>query len=296
MNPKISFVIPFATNDGELDYWPKTDTPKIILSTIESIKNINNKLKFEKEIILVDNTNTFPKIKMPNLKIISGWQCLNLDELKTKSDFDKYKIDNFKNLTMWISMAFNLGIKEAKYDYIVLQHNDVLYHSDFFEEFLVLLNEYEYISVDSKKISLSSYVCNKDLVDKLLEYNIDIDTSSGGFLKTKKIGLADAYFFFTRKDFFDDYFVDWRWSDTNHGATIKCILNNKKFIHLGPYYDNPNFEVNAIERTYKFNDKKFLTHLKGGFSENKHSYSINNVTTAIYEDEVNLFMGKFFKL
>ena len=42
----------------------------IIYNTICLVKNINKKIKVDKEIILVDNTHSFPNIKMDNLKIV----------------------------------------------------------------------------------------------------------------------------------------------------------------------------------------------------------------------------------
>ena len=89
----------------------------------------------------------------------------------------------------------------------------------------------------------------------------------------------------TQKEFFDDYFVDWKYGDSNHSATLKCLDENKKFLHLGPYYDNPNFETDNTTRTYYYNDKKFLTHLKGGFSENKLSYK-KRKSHLTYTDDV----------
>ena len=60
--------------------------------------------------------------------------------------------------------------------------------------------------------------------------------------------------------------------DTNHGATIKCLENKKSFLHLEPFHDNPNFETNTTSRDYFYKDELFITHLKGGFSEDKFVY------------------------
>ena len=79
-------------------------------------------------------------------------------------------------------------------------------------------------------------------------------------------------------------FVDWKYGDSNHSATLKCLNQNKKFLHLGPYYDNPNFETDNTTRTYYYNDKKFVTHLKGGFSENKLSYKKQKSNLTFTED------------
>jgi hypothetical protein len=48
-----------------------------------------------------------------------------------------------------------------------------------------------------------------------------------------------------------------------------CLENDLKYLHLGPYYDNPNFKTLDDLHTYYYKDEPFLTHLKGGFSENK---------------------------
>ena len=37
------------------------------------------------------------------------------------------------NMTMWTSLAFHQGIQSADGEYIVLQHNDLYYHNDFFD-------------------------------------------------------------------------------------------------------------------------------------------------------------------
>ena len=224
-----------------------------------------------KEIILVDNTNNFPNIKMPNLRIIKGWQYLSENELKSQNNFDKYKIDNFKNLSMWVSMAYNLGIENAKGDYIILQHNDIHYHNNLIPTLISTLenDSLEYISVDYKKLSISGYLGNKETIDNILD-DVEVGYSDGGYIKTKELGFADCYFFLCKKEFFDDYFVDWKYGDSNHSA-LKCLNQNKKFLHLGPYYDNPNFETDNTTRTYYYNEKKVVTHLKGGFSENKLS-------------------------
>ena len=75
----------------------------------------------------------------------------------------------------------------------------------------------------------------------------------------------------SKRKFFDNYNIDWYYGDTNHGATIYCLYNDLKYLHLGPYYDNPNWETEDTLHTYFYKDKPFLTHLKGGFSENKMS-------------------------
>jgi hypothetical protein len=186
-------------------------------------------------------------------------------------------LDNLGCLTMWVSMAFHLGTQEAKGEYVVLQHNDTFYHQDCLDEMIKQMEEEElkYIAVDNKKIWISTYLLNKDFLDKYIkEYSLQpvvIQPDNGGYIKTKKIGFADAYFFLSKRKFFDIYDIDWRYGDTNHGATIYCLENDLKYLHLGPYYDNPNWETGDTLHTYYYKDEPFLTHLKGGFSENKMS-------------------------
>ncbi len=272
----VSIIVPFAVkhnNDVNLHNWPNQDLGYSIYNTIQCIKNINNVLDIEKEIILVDNTNNFPNIKIPNLKIVKGWQYLTESEIKSKKNFDKYKINNFKNLSMWVSMAYNIGIENAKGDYIILQHNDIHYHTNLIPNLIHNLefHSYGYISADYKKLSISGYLGNKETIDNIID-DIQVGYEDGGFIKTKYLGFADCYFFLCKKEFFDDYHVDWEYGDSNHGATIKCLNKDIPFLHIGPYYDNPNFPTKNTMRTYEFNNKNFITHLKGGFSENKLAY------------------------
>lgn len=289
----ISIVIPFASsdegNDIKLPDYPITITGDIIYNTICVVKNINKKIKVDKEIILVDNTHTFPNIKMDNLKIVKGWQALSEDEIKKQPTFEKYNIDNFNNQTMWASMAFNVGIEHAKGDYIICQHNDIFYHNDFISDMISQIESesLEYISADFKKIFLSAYASNKKTLDKFLS-DFTVSPNDGAFIKTKKLGFADCYFFMCKKEFFDDYYIDWRYGDTNHGATIKCLENKKPFLHLEPFHDNPNFKTSTVERDYYYNGKLFITHLKGGFSEDKFSY-LNSSDNSVFKNQVNTF-------
>ena len=83
---------------------------------------------------------------------------------------------------------------------------------------------------------------------------------------------ANKDYKFTKKEFLNDYKIDWKYGDSNHGATIKCIQEGKQFYHMRPYYDNPNFPTpDDGLHTYYHDGKKFGTHLKGGISENKMS-------------------------
>ena len=297
----ISFIIPFSTiekdkflNLNEKDVlWDENDSANIVYCTIRTIKNINS-LKCEKEILLIDNSHTFPDIDLPNVRVIKGWQALTREELEKIPEYMNHKdiqnsLDNLGCLTMWVSMAFHLGTQEAKGEYIVLQHNDTFYHQDCIDEMIEHMEkeELEYIGVDNKKIGLSTYLLNKDFLDKYIkEYTqqlIEIRPESGGYVKTQKVGFTDAYFFLTKRKFFDIYNVDWYYGDTNHGATMFCMYNDLKFLHLGPYYDNPNYDTPDSLHTYHYKDKPFLTHLKGGFSENK-------MTAKAFEAEFNDYL------
>ena len=297
----ISFIIPFSTiekdkflNLNEKDsIWEENDSANIIFSTIKTIKNINT-LKCEKEILLVDNSHTFPDIDLPNVRVIKGLQALPLKELEKIPQFMNHRdiqlsLDNLGCLTMWVSMAFHLGIQKSKGDYIVLQHNDTFYHQDCIDEMIEHMDkeELEYISVDNKKIWISTYLLNKEFLDKYIkEYTsqpVVIRPENGGYIGTKKIGFADAYFFLCKRKFFDNYNIDWYYGDTNHGATIYCLDNDLKYLHLGPYYDNPNWETEDTLHTYFYKDEPFLTHLKGGFSENKMS-------SKDFEEEFNKYL------
>lgn len=304
----ISFIIPFSTNDGNvhLPDWPETDSGHIIYNTITVIENINKKINVKKEIILVDNTHSFPDIEMPNLRIIKGLQGMKLGLVKSYAKEKNIPIDNFYNQTMWASMAFNYGLDFAKYEHVVLQHNDFFYLNDLLPSLVKRLEKDSlgYITCDMKKISISGYLqCTKNF--KSLISNPTFSHEQGGYLKTKELGFADCYFFLARKDFFKDYYVDWAFGDSNHGATIKCIQNKQGYIHMGPYYDNPNFESNPTERIYRFEGTPFGVHLKGGFSENKYSYRIpklvkNKVGHMVYVPspyfkQVSDFMRKLSK-
>ncbi len=294
----ISFIIPFMTvEEGKFlnlnEGWSFSDTSNTIYATIKTIKNINS-LKCEKEIILVDNSHTWPEVDLPNVRIIKGWQALPREELEKIPEYMNHRdiqlsLDNFGCDTMWASMAFHLGTQEAKGDYIVLQHNDTFYHQDCIDEMIKQMEEeeLEYISVDNKKIWISTYLLNKDFLDKYIKtyeaQAVEMRPENGGYVKTKKIGFADAYFFLCKRKFFDNYSIDWYYGDTNHGATIYCLYNELEYLHLGPYYDNPNWETEDTLHTYYYKDEPFLTHLKGGFSENKMS-------SKDFEEEFNAYL------
>jgi glycosyltransferase involved in cell wall biosynthesis len=269
----ISFIIPFASRGDNLHEWKDTDGGMIILSTILAIKNINKIVDLSKEIILVDNTNTFPDIAIPNLKIVKGIQYLMGDNLTDELKL-KYKIDDVTNHTMWASIAYNIGIEHSKGDYIVLQHNDIFYHKNEFKNLIDSLDYYEYVSADSKHLSLHGYLANKEIIDSL-DINIEVGYEMGGYIKQTLFGLADAYFFLCKKEFFNDYSVDWGYGDTNHGATIKCLLEGKPYHHIHPFFGNHNYDTDT-SNTYIIGGDSFITHLKGGFSEHKLSFKVEN--------------------
>ena len=82
----ISFVVPFCTveKDKFLNLnagYDESDSSNVVFSTIKAIKSINS-LKCDKEIILVDNSHTWPDIALPNVRVIKGWQAIPIEELK----------------------------------------------------------------------------------------------------------------------------------------------------------------------------------------------------------------------
>ena len=107
----ISFIIPFSTiekdkflNLNEKDsIWEENDSANIIFSTIKTIKNINT-LKCEKEILLVDNSHTFPDIDLPNVRVIKGLQALPLKELSLTQE--KIRICKSNFFSSYISSIF----------------------------------------------------------------------------------------------------------------------------------------------------------------------------------------------
>jgi len=288
----ISFIIPFCVIDKSKhlnipDTWVENNYYTSVSTTIQVIRNINKSQVSGNlfEIILVDNSHNWPDIDLPNVKVVKGLQALTKEEILKHEDFTSHKgtqnLDyiDWNNDTMWASLAFHTGIRNSTGDWIILQHNDVFYHlnSEVEMSFENLIYDIEtdklsYISVDSKKISLLTYIINKKFFDKYI-FEPKFIPKFGGMVDTKQVGLADAYFFISRRDFFDDYDVDWHYGDSNHGATLYCLENNLPYLHLGPYYDNPSYdtETSSNLNTYFYDGKPFVTHLKGGFSENKLS-------------------------
>ena len=285
----ITFIIPFCSIDKTKHLnipstWGENNYFSMVSTTLKVIRNIH-KHNFPLEIILVDNSHNWPNIQIPGVRVIRGWQAYHKEELINDSKFkahnditDVHKLD-WQNDTMWASLGYHKAIQEAKGDYIVLQHNDFFYidTEKAVSNLIVDLEEddLQYIAVDNKKISLLTYMINQELFDKYIDEK-KFTPEFGGMLKTKKIGLADAYFFLCRKEFFDNYDVDWKYGDSNHGATIHCLENKLNYLHLGPYYDNPSYETQDQKdgyNTYFYDGKPFAAHLKGGFSENKLAIS-----------------------
>ena len=161
----ISFIIPFMTVERDKflnlnEGFEYSDSANVIYSTIKTIKNINS-LKCEKEILLVDNSHTWPDVDLPNVRVIKGWQALPVEELEKIPEYMNHRdiqasLDNLGCLTMWVSMAFHLGTQEAKGEYIVLQHNDTFYHQDCIDEMIQQMEEeeLEYIAVSYTHLTL----------------------------------------------------------------------------------------------------------------------------------------------
>ena len=167
----ISFIIPFCTIEksstlkldekrNQVDSaFEQTNSQLIADATDKVIKNIDKNCNQEHEIIIVDNSNTFSwylnQEDYKNLRVIKGLQTayekdiLNTDIIKSHSQ-GQVVSSMIGNLTMWVSLAFHQGIKEAKGDYIVLQHNDTFYHNDIMDELVNKLDNEKlgYISVD----------------------------------------------------------------------------------------------------------------------------------------------------
>ena len=282
---EISFVMTYCTVekdkhlllDIKKDWLKQTESERIYKSTIQVINNINKHCDLPHEIILVDNSDTWIPIEIENLRVVKGLQTITRDRLRNHNfltehpDYEaiKHQWTELDNLTMHVSLGMYLGTTFAKGKYVVCQHNDFYYHENFFKKFIKDLEKYAYISVDNKKVWIGSYGGFKEVRD-ILGKDVKFSPFDGGYVKTD-LGFADCYFFMCKKEFYDDYKIDWIYGDTNHGATIKCIQEDKEYLHLRPYYDNPNFPTMDGIHTYYYDGKKFGTHLKGGISEDRMS-------------------------
>ena len=99
----ISFIIPFCGTNSNLFEWGNVNSSTIEYTTILAIKNINRMTEGRDiEIILVDNSNSFPKLKMPNLKIVEGLQYKKEEDISTDEKI-KYNIIDMNDHTMWAS-------------------------------------------------------------------------------------------------------------------------------------------------------------------------------------------------
>ena len=93
-NSMISFIIPFCSIDKKKNInipetWDNNNWYSMVTMTIKVIKNIQT-YRGEYEIILVDNSNNWPSIGIPNLKVVDGYQCRTKEELlKTEKIFGK---------------------------------------------------------------------------------------------------------------------------------------------------------------------------------------------------------------
>ena len=84
-----------------------------------------------------------------------------------------------------------------------------------------------YISVDCKKVWMSTYLSKKRLLDKHI-VEVKFSPEDGGYVKTD-FGF-EIVFFLTRRDFFDNYNVDWVYGDTNHGQSSVYMKESIIFI------------------------------------------------------------------
>ena len=98
-NSMISFIIPFCSIDKKKNInipetWDNNNWYSMVTMTIKVIKNIQT-YRGEYEIILVDNSNNWPSIGIPNLKVVDGYQCRTKEELlKLKLKLLKFKLNN----------------------------------------------------------------------------------------------------------------------------------------------------------------------------------------------------------
>ena len=90
----ISFIVPFTTYEKDkflnlnkgFEYSNVNNT---VFSTFKTIKSING-LKCEKEILLIDNSNTFPKVSLPNMRVIKGFQYQKIEDLMENPQFTNH--------------------------------------------------------------------------------------------------------------------------------------------------------------------------------------------------------------
>ena len=246
--------------------WKKEDATfdaDIIEGTKRTLRQIE-KINVDKEIILLDNTGDFPKdFKLDSLQVVpsfGAWsdekRLENIGLFSNIKDKIPTKIKDQDQNTI-TAVAYNHGISIAKGDYFIIQHNDICYLDKYYktekliEDVVNTLEkeDYEYITIDKKPVKNGIY---------------------------KEVGyFADCYWFLCRKDFYTKHniWIDWKFGDNNHLATITCYQKKLKYLHLPGFYENYEQSRNLFTHTigekgkfniHLFNDKPFLVHAKGG--------------------------------
>lgn len=265
---KVSFIIVTSSTKKFVEYdsksWPERNTElevKLNLQTNKLISQILT-LPLDKEIIVVDNTGDFILTKNDSrVKIVEGYGIVYKKDGFLKDFSYITDIVPGYNHTVSCSMSFNIGLKHATGDYIIMQHNDTNYLFDYYgsnkmvNDAIELLEykKYEYVTVDKKP--------PKDTSPKGIEY------------------FADCYWFLCKKDFYEKHgiWVDWERGDTNHLATLTCVEKKLPFLHLPGFYElDSSFEgkawrayalqkgLNSNTNIHYLNRKPFLEHYKGG--------------------------------
>jgi len=279
---KVSFVIVWSSSGKVEGYVQDSKLDKALTDQTWKVVNQILSFKFDKELILIDNSDDFPigDFTNPDLKLVKGVQALYREDPTIHLDwFDKVKdigpgLNLHDNHCSWASLGFQQGYELCSGDYVILQHNDTEYLFNYYPQDTIITHlidrlekkDLQYITID-KKPTKPNY-----------QFNCDY--------------YADCYWFLCRRNFYDDnnIFIDWTRGDTNHLATIYCVNNNLKFEHLPGYYENKEYKTQKgtaantnwydsfvknypelIEKKYfpqlnihTFNSIPFLIHYKGG--------------------------------
>jgi hypothetical protein len=281
---KVTFIVVYSSTEPNTIYdpksWPHRDREleDVILEGTLSLLNQISTIPIDKEILLMDNSGDFPDdFHCDDLKVVKAygsWSDIEMSENKfifdSIDDIIPDKMSN-SNATTSTSLAFQHGVILSTGDYIIMQHNDTEYLFDYYDKAEVILdaiellekNNYEYITIDKKRIK------NKDYI----EWNDKIEY------------YADCYWFLCKSDFYKKHniWVDWTRGDTNHLSTITCVNKGLKFLHLPFFYEgdeiliendtkqkliefNSNYpELKTTGKNYHLlNDIPFLAHCKGG--------------------------------
>lgn len=261
---KVSFVIVWSSS-GKVKEYIQDDNLDIALAK-QTWKLLNQILSFnfEKEVILVDNSNDFPiqDFAHEDLKVVKGIQALFRENKDTYFDwFDKVRdigggLGSHDNHCAWASLGFQQGYEMSTGDYVILQHNDTEYLFNYYPKDTIIKHLIErleeknlqYITID-KKPTKGQY-----------DYGCDY--------------YADCYWFLCRKNFYDDngIYIDWCRGDTNHLATIHCKNNNYKFEHLPGYYENKEYKLSDWDISFR---KRYPEFIENDFypSLNIHTYN-----------------------